>query len=672
MATPYTLPLEQTANAGDCRVIMPAVFSGHAAYPISASPMTSVSMPHTMNVSQQAPIVIIPPSTVSGTAWAQIDHHGYEEAVSTHRHHAMADMGDLFIPSTTSHEIDISQFLTIDGEDPGSNSDQSLSSPSAPEWSSFEDVLHVPAPPPLSVPIPVLDSHTPHTRFRVPEVKREELDLEKELFDIVSSAGDAFPLDAFPDPSRVQIYSHPHIPVVYTHARARPSHASPAYNAPPVLPVLSSSPSSMMSPSSMYTTISSTPVYSVRHNVHQQSSPYLFENSNPLSKSTLVSEPVASSTPSPPPASPARKRSHSICGPAIPPATLAALSKKKNNTIGSARLSSSSSSSFPAPAKNPVPGSPSHSSPSSPALSSSGSFIPALQIKANSLSLTSPSNSSEDLMKPGRDEDIKPCTQDDCPVCLNDTPPCLQAASPSWAAILRVVFYSLKMAHPSKEFFNLRNHVYDFVNAHWAKICIGKTRSDHWRKQLQDTLAHNKKLFVSGAEVFKQKGYWRLEDLTSPWEAPAALVPPPVPKMRKNSCPNLTYAYPAHNKQSSSIPVILQSPILSSQDLLQEPRVVLSAKLGSINEHSTMKHANVDDTLSRLRTHDSGCDSEYSSSDVDVDGDADADDGGDDVSEVDLGEDDQHEYVDGDAPQATIMATNINRIRKRVRLTYSR
>lgn len=42
------------------------------------------------------------------------------------------------------------------------------------------------------------------------------------------------------------------------------------------------------------------------------------------------------------------------------------------------------------------------------------------------------------------------------------------------AAILRVVFYTLKLNYPQKEFFNLRNHVYDFVDAHWGKICVGK------------------------------------------------------------------------------------------------------------------------------------------------------------------------------------------------------
>lgn len=110
------------------------------------------------------------------------------------------------------------------------------------------------------------------------------------------------------------------------------------------------------------------------------------------------------------------------------------------------------------------------------------------------------------------------CKVQNCLVCLRDLPESLRVPQPSWAAILRIVFYTLKVNYPHKEFFNLRSHVYDFVEAHWSRICIAKVKSEHWKKQLQDTLAHNKKLFASGAEVYKQKGFWRLDDLTDPWD----------------------------------------------------------------------------------------------------------------------------------------------------------
>lgn len=115
-------------------------------------------------------------------------------------------------------------------------------------------------------------------------------------------------------------------------------------------------------------------------------------------------------------------------------------------------------------------------------------------------------------------EGYRVCRTPECLVCHRALPECLRVSQPSWAAILRVVFYALKMNNPLQEFFNLRSHVYDFVDAHWNRICIGKIKSDHWHKQLQDTLAHNKKLFTSGAGVFKQKGFWRLECHTDPWE----------------------------------------------------------------------------------------------------------------------------------------------------------
>jgi len=69
-----------------------------------------------------------------------------------------------------------------------------------------------------------------------------------------------------------------------------------------------------------------------------------------------------------------------------------------------------------------------------------------------------------------------------------------------------------------KKYFSLRVDVYQFVIDHWSRICASKKRSENWKKQLQDTLSHNKKLFVSGYEQYKQNGFWGLKQIIDPWE----------------------------------------------------------------------------------------------------------------------------------------------------------
>eukprot|EP00026_Physarum_polycephalum_P008120 Phypoly_transcript_08198.p1 GENE.Phypoly_transcript_08198~~Phypoly_transcript_08198.p1 ORF type:complete len:333 (+),score=39.84 Phypoly_transcript_08198:400-1398(+) len=109
------------------------------------------------------------------------------------------------------------------------------------------------------------------------------------------------------------------------------------------------------------------------------------------------------------------------------------------------------------------------------------------------------------------------CQLDNCLVCEKDTPFWLLTRNPTWSSIMRVVFYALMRMFPDKQYFSLRTDVYRFVVDHWQKICVSKKRSENWKKQLQDTLSHNKKLFASGYSQYKQNGYWGLRQVIDPW-----------------------------------------------------------------------------------------------------------------------------------------------------------
>jgi len=103
-----------------------------------------------------------------------------------------------------------------------------------------------------------------------------------------------------------------------------------------------------------------------------------------------------------------------------------------------------------------------------------------------------------------------------CLLCKRGVPFILQR-SPTWSSIMRVVFFTLKNIRPDREYFNLRTDVYAFMLSHWDKLCISKTPTQNWKKQIQDMLSHSKSLFESGSGLFKQNGFWRLKPNTDPW-----------------------------------------------------------------------------------------------------------------------------------------------------------
>ncbi|EFA82350.1 hypothetical protein PPL_04775 [Heterostelium album PN500] len=109
------------------------------------------------------------------------------------------------------------------------------------------------------------------------------------------------------------------------------------------------------------------------------------------------------------------------------------------------------------------------------------------------------------------------CTFKECLLCKRGSP-FVNNQSPTWACIMRIVFYCLQNEITSKPFLNLKTDVYGFMTAHWHLLCLDKKRSDNWHKQIQDMLSHSKNLFESGMDTYKQNGYWRMKQITDPWE----------------------------------------------------------------------------------------------------------------------------------------------------------
>jgi len=86
---------------------------------------------------------------------------------------------------------------------------------------------------------------------------------------------------------------------------------------------------------------------------------------------------------------------------------------------------------------------------------------------------------------------------------------------------LQVVLYALKVAHQDKDYFSLRDDIYDYLDKHWNKLC-GKTRSPTWRQTAKMTLAHSRynTIFENGYYVYLRTGYWRLKSSINPYIQP--------------------------------------------------------------------------------------------------------------------------------------------------------
>lgn len=96
---------------------------------------------------------------------------------------------------------------------------------------------------------------------------------------------------------------------------------------------------------------------------------------------------------------------------------------------------------------------------------------------------TPPQNNLEDAQ----------CSLSNCLLCTRGVPGLL-IRSPTWASIMRVVFYCLQQDNTSKQFFNLKTDVYGFMTTH---VCI--QRAHHHNNTSQTTLIADRKwcFFIS-------------------------------------------------------------------------------------------------------------------------------------------------------------------------------
>ncbi|KAL7716905.1 Uncharacterized protein QTN25_005502 [Entamoeba marina] len=92
---------------------------------------------------------------------------------------------------------------------------------------------------------------------------------------------------------------------------------------------------------------------------------------------------------------------------------------------------------------------------------------------------------------------------------------------PTWNTILRVVFYCLKKVQPLKEYFNLNNDIYVFIENHnhiFSRFKHFEQKPQVWKKAMIDALSHSKS-FSTGFPIYGINGYWKLKNEEDPWKS---------------------------------------------------------------------------------------------------------------------------------------------------------
>ncbi|KYR01638.1 hypothetical protein DLAC_01640 [Tieghemostelium lacteum] len=236
---------------------------------------------------------------------------------------------------------------------------------------------------------------------------------------------------------------------------------------------------------------------------------------------------------------------------------------------------------------------------------------PTVQNKSSSPIKTNSNNSKTNKKNNNNNNNNIVCSLNECLLC-NRGQPELLIKNPTWASIMRVVFFTLHQ-EKDKPFFSLKSDVYDFMTSHWDILCMNKKRSDNWHKQIQDMLSHSKNIFESGMDKYKQNGFWRLKQMNDPWVMPhkgsrkqgsvsttftpsSANVTPL--QQQSSTCSSLS-----SSPSSFQVPSITTSPLMLSSSLpsLPHPRITrlfndeLSSSTGSLN---SKKRSSIDMLIS--------------------------------------------------------------------------
>jgi len=196
--------------------------------------------------------------------------------------------------------------------------------------------------------------------------------------------------------------------------------------------------------------------------------------------------------------------------------------------------------------------------------------------------------------KSKEEKSLNKCVLKDCLLCTKGLPSIYKSGrGPTWSNIMHIVLWCLQHSNKEtgKEFFNLKEDIYEFVISHWNVLKVDKKGHDGWHKQIQDALSHDKVTFQSGCESLKKSGNWGLAMDADPWNSSKL----PSRMNKRKSGPQSPVPSQKSCRRDEEMRILKESVVMTTKQN-RELQAQLAAKVKEINDF----HQKMDELLQSI------------------------------------------------------------------------
>jgi len=184
--------------------------------------------------------------------------------------------------------------------------------------------------------------------------------------------------------------------------------------------------------------------------------------------------------------------------------------------------------------------------------------------------------------KSKEEKSLNKCVLKDCLLCTKGLPSIYKSGrGPTWSNIMHIVLWCLQHSNKEtgKEYFNLKEDIYEFVLAHWNVLKVDKKGHDGWHKQIQDALSHDKVTFQSGCESLKKSGNWGLAVDVDPWNS--SKLPSRINKRKSPQSP--IASSPKAMRRDDELRMLRDSMLMTTKQN-RELQAQLASKVKELND----------------------------------------------------------------------------------------
>ncbi|XP_057289590.1 cysteine-rich protein 2-binding protein-like [Hydractinia symbiolongicarpus] len=106
-----------------------------------------------------------------------------------------------------------------------------------------------------------------------------------------------------------------------------------------------------------------------------------------------------------------------------------------------------------------------------------------------------------------------------CKMCNFDKIDAISRMKLNWVQIIHLALYNLTILENGRQgFFRWKEEICTFIEQNWMNLMPGRTKTTTWSSTVAGALSvHSPKLFKSGQYMFKEPGWWGLQEVSPPF-----------------------------------------------------------------------------------------------------------------------------------------------------------